>query len=130
MGDEGKPRAGSKATLQVQHSAEVVRLQPAAIPSIQPDSLSGPEALKVVRLLAVNTDNIVVLFHATGQARKRSITRRQIELCVQKGTIREGPFVNGHGNWQMNFYRHAAGEEITCVVAIEWATKLLVISTF
>jgi hypothetical protein len=29
----------------------------------------------------------------------------------------------------MNFYRHAAGEEVTCVVAIEWATKLLIINT-
>jgi hypothetical protein len=29
----------------------------------------------------------------------------------------------------MNLFRHAAGEELTCVVAIEWATKVLVINT-
>jgi hypothetical protein len=30
----------------------------------------------------------------------------------------------------MNLYRHAAGEEITCVVAIEWATNVVVITAF
>jgi hypothetical protein len=38
--------------------------------------------------------------------------------------------MNQHGQWQMNLFRHAAGEEITCVVAIDWATRLLVITTF
>jgi hypothetical protein len=27
--------------------------------------------------------------------------------------------LNMLGNWQVNLYRHAAGEEITCVVAID-----------
>jgi hypothetical protein len=116
MAEHGKPK--------------IVRLQPAGVPLEQPDQLSEPEALNFVRSIAVDTNNIVVLFHANKQAKKRGITHRQIELCVQKGTMQEGPFVNGRGNWQMNLYRHAAGEEITCVVAIEWATKVLVISTF
>jgi len=31
----------------------------------------------------------------------------------------------------MNLYRHAAGEEITCVLAIDWCSnKLLVINAF
>jgi hypothetical protein len=46
------------------------------------------------------------------------------------GTIAEGPFLNPHGNWQMNLYRHASGEELTCVVAIDWPRKLLVINAF
>jgi hypothetical protein len=83
--------------------------------------------LRVVRLLAANTANIVVHPH---QKKHWKITRRQIELCVQRGTIGEGPFVNQRGNWQLNLCRRAAGEEITCVVVIEWATKLLVITTF
>lgn len=36
--------------------------------------------------------------------------------------------MNRHGNWQVNMYRHAAGEELTCTVAIEWAERLLVIT--
>lgn len=46
------------------------------------------------------------------------------------GTIVEGPFVNAHGHWQMNLYRHAAGEGPTCVVAIDWPAKVLVINAF
>ena len=42
----------------------------------------------------------------------------------------EGPFINQLGHWQLNLSRRAAGEEITCVVAIELATRLLVITTF
>jgi hypothetical protein len=80
-------------------------------------------------MIAADTENIVVVAYGQRRAQQRRVTRRQIELCVQRGTITEGPFLNGHGNWQMNFYRHAAGEELTCVVAIEWATKVLVINT-
>jgi hypothetical protein len=108
----------------------VVRADQRAIPREQPDRLSSALALKVVRLIAADTDNIVVIPYGRWRAQQRKITRRQIELCVQKGTIVEGPFFNQHGNWQMNFYRHAAGEEVTCVVAIDWATRVLVINAF
>jgi hypothetical protein len=127
MGGEEPKKAKPRAA---QHSAEVVPLQSAAIPSAQPAKLSVSEALKVVRMLAADTANIAVISHGKKRAGQRKITRRQIELCVQRGTISEGPFVNQRGNWQMNFCRRAAGEEITCVVAIEWATKLIVITTF
>jgi hypothetical protein len=30
----------------------------------------------------------------------------------------------------MNFYRHAAGEEMTCVVEIDWPARLLVVTVF
>jgi hypothetical protein len=96
----------------------------------QPADLSAAGALKVIRLLAENTDNIVLIPYGRKKTAMRKITRRQIELCVQKGTLTAGPFLNHHGHWQMNLYRHAAGEEITCVVAIEWAARVLVINAF
>jgi hypothetical protein len=46
------------------------------------------------------------------------------------GIITEGPFINRYGNWQMNLTRQTAGEEITCSAAIEWATRIIVITTF
>lgn len=95
-----------------------------------PDHLSAPVALKVIREIASDSDRIVIIPYGKMRSRQRKITRRQIELCVQKGTITEGPFLNSHGLWQVNLYRHAAGEELTCVVAIEWATKVLVINAF
>ena len=84
-----------------------------AFPREQPDHLSAALALKIVRLISADTDNIVVIPYGRRRAQQRNITRRQMELCVQRGTIVEGPFLNQHGNWQMNLYRHAAGEEIT-----------------
>ncbi|ONF45541.1 hypothetical protein RSM1_29335 [Methylobacterium radiotolerans] len=97
---------------------------------VRPLHLSETLALRTVREIAADTDRIVVLPHGKKRGRQRKITRRQSELCCQRGTITEGPFLNQHGHWQVNLYRHMAGEEITCVVAIDWATKLLVITTF
>src|SRR4051794_36357733 len=94
-------------------SAEVIPLRQQGIPLQQPDKLSRADALKVIRLLASNTDNIVAIRYGHRKAALRKITRRQIELCVQKGTPTEGPFLNQHGHWQMNLYRHAAGEGLT-----------------
>jgi hypothetical protein len=34
------------------------------------------------------------------------------------------------GNWQVNLTDRAAGNEITCVVAIEWASRVIVITVF
>jgi hypothetical protein len=111
-------------------TSPAVRADPRAFPRDQPNALSAAVALKVVRLIAADTENIIVIPYGRRRAQQRNITRRQMELCVQRGTIVEGPFLNQHGNWQMNLYRHAAGEEVTCVVAIEWATRVLVINTF
>jgi putative transcriptional regulator len=97
MGDAEIPKPHAKPVRKPQASAEVIDLRPA---TEQPDSLSAPEALRVVRMIAADTDDIVVIPYGRKRARQRKVTRRQIELCVQKGTITEGPFVNGHGNWQ------------------------------
>lgn len=96
----------------------------------QPPSLTAPKALKVLREIGAETKNIVVVCHGKKRAKQRSVTRRQIELCVQRGTIQEGPFLNDKGHWQATLYRHAAGEELWCVVAIDWPSKVIVITTF
>lgn len=101
------------------HMAEIVPLQ-----------LGAPQALRMIRELASDTDNIVVIMHAKARQKQRNISRRQIELCVQKGVICEGPFLNMHGHWQVSLERRAAGEEMTCAVAIEWATRLIVVTVF
>lgn len=96
----------------------------------QPAYLTSADALRVIREIAADTNNIVVVGHGQQRQKLRGVSRRQIELCVQRGVISEGPFMNRYGNWQVNLERRAAGEEITCVVAIEWRTKLIVITTF
>jgi hypothetical protein len=97
---------------------------------IVPLTLTSAAALRMIRQIAGDTNNIVVLPHGKKRGRQRKITRRQIELCVQRGSITEGPFVNQHGHWQVTLFRHAAGEEISCAVAIDWQSLVLVITTF
>lgn len=126
MSEPDQPKPEPKA----QKSGEVIRLDQRLMPVAQPGKLSPADALKVVRVLAADTANIVIINYAKRKTKQRKITRRQIELCVQKGTVVEGPFVNQHGNWQLNLCRHAAGEQITTVVAIEWITRVLVINAF
>lgn len=87
---------------------------------VVPLTLTADRALRTIRELAADTNRIVIVKHGKMAQRRRQISRRQVELCVQKGTIIEGPFYNQHGNWQVTIYRHAAGEEMTCAVAIEW----------
>jgi hypothetical protein len=130
MSEPEQPKTVPKAEPATRPSAEVVQLKRPFPPAQQPDRLNDGDALKLVRMIAADSNNIVVIKHAKKRQIKHTITRPQIERCVQRGTITEGPFINGHGNWQMNLTRYTAGEQITCVVAIDWATHVLVITTF
>ena len=96
----------------------------------QPATLSPRAALDLIRKLARDSNNVVLVTHAVHRSKTRLFTRRQIELCVQKGSITEGPFVNVKGNWQVSLFRHAAGEEMTCVVAIDWPSGLIIVTVF
>jgi hypothetical protein len=35
-----------------------------------------------------------------------------------------------HGHWQVTLERRAAGEGIACAVAIEWKTRLIVVTVY
>jgi hypothetical protein len=124
---KGAPKAESEKPKQ---SGQVIKFDSRVLPAEQPDNLSAADAIKIVKMLAADTDNIVLIPYAKKRSVQRRIERRPIERCVQLGTLTEGPFLNSHGNWQMNLYRHASGEELTCVVAIDWPRKLLVINAF
>lgn len=84
----------------------------------------------MIREIALDSGNIVIVSHAKKRGRQRRITRPQIEACIRKGTIQEGPFLNAYNNWQVTMYRHAAGEEMHCAVAIDWPSKLIVITVY
>lgn len=97
---------------------------------IVPLQLTPHACQRMIRELAADSDRIVIVPHARRRQRQRHVTRRQVELCLQRGTIQEGPFINAQGDWQANVYRHASGEELMCTVAIQWGEKLIVITVF
>jgi len=97
---------------------------------IEPFRMSKPRALKMIKELAADSDKIVLVGHAKKRTKQRSITRPQIETCVRNGYISEGPFLNDHGHWQVTMSCYATGEELMVVVAIDWPSQLIVITTF
>jgi hypothetical protein len=105
--------------------AKVVQLRPT---DRVPEKLSAHEARAIVRRVAQDSKNVFVSPHAKKRQEKYGISRRQIMTCLERGVITEGPFVNKYGNWQVNVSRLAAGEQITCTVAIEWQTQLVVVT--
>jgi hypothetical protein len=96
----------------------------------QPHSLSAGRALRVIRELATKSENILIVEHGQKRSRQRNISASQIQHCCLKGTIEEGPFLNSHGNWQVTLFRHAAGQKVTCVVAIDWPSKLIIVTVY
>jgi uncharacterized protein DUF4258 len=52
-----------------------------------PLKLTAAAALRMVRDLAAESSRIVILNHCRERMVQRNINRRQVELCLQKGTI-------------------------------------------
>ena len=98
----------------------------------QPDDISDSTILKVIKHLSASSTNIIDTRHSNERRHKRKITRMQIEQCLKKGVIKygEAPYIDIHGNWVATLQRMAAGEEITCVVAIDWPSKLIIITAY
>ena len=95
-----------------------------------PADLSRPGALRVIRVIAADSAGIAILGHARKRMSERGISVVRIELCLRRGLIIEGPFMNARGNWQVTMSRQAPGEGAQCAVAIDWATRLLVITVY
>jgi hypothetical protein len=99
-----------------------------AWPNKQPDRLSQADAIRLVRELAADSKNVGLSKHCRERMQERDITLRQILDCLLKGTISDGPTMDIYGNWKMDIYR--AADDLTCAVAIEWRSHLIVITAF
>ena len=62
--------------------------------------------------------------------RERRISITQIRRVIRAGFIDGDPWIDEKGNWRVTMRGMSAGEEITVGVAIEWRTKLLIITAF
>jgi hypothetical protein len=94
----------------------------------RPDKLSRSDAIKLVRELAADSANVALTKHCRERMQERDVTLRQILDCLLKGIISDGPAIDINGNWKMDIYR--AIYDLTCVVAIEWRSRLIVITVF
>jgi hypothetical protein len=92
--------------------------------------MNDSDALKIVRERTKNSANIVLTPHAKLRCKQRKITLLQIIKCLERGIVSEPVHINAHGNWQLNLSCRAAGEDITCSVAIDTTRLLIIITTF
>lgn len=95
---------------------------------IVPLKLSPDMALREVRKLAESSENVVIVAHLLKWMDEHDITRRQVELCLQKGRVASAPFLNVNHNWELQIFRRCAGEELTCTVVIEWSRRLILVT--
>lgn len=95
-----------------------------------PAKLSKPDAARVIADLARNADNVVAVGHGRQRMRERKISITQAVRVVRAGYIDGEPWLDEHGNWRVNMRGWSAGEEITVGLAIEWRTRLLIITVF
>ncbi len=109
---------------------KVVRLRPRVDVNKQPEKLSAHDARQIIQAMAQDSKKVFVVAHARKRSDARGISQRQIMNCLRKGRVTEGPFLNIHGNWQVNVSRLAAGEKLTCTVAIEWQRQLVVVTVY
>lgn len=97
----------------------------------QPPSLGPHDARRIAQELAQNSSNVAVLPHAQKRKRERRVSLEDILRVLRSGTVTEGPYISTKsGLWRFNMTGRSAGDEVTCVVEIEWKTKLLVVTVF
>lgn len=97
---------------------------------IVPLKLTAPVARRLIREIAQDSARVVVVGHGQKRRRQRNVSFKQIIDCLLKGTISEGPYQIASGDWRCNVARHAAGEELTCVVEFDLPERLLVVTVF
>lgn len=99
-------------------------------PDVVPLKLSKPYARQIIRNIAANPDNVVPVAHARKRTRERRINMTQVRRVIAAGFIDGEPWRDEHGNWRVTMRGRSAGDEITVGLAIEWQTRLLVITAF
>lgn len=97
-------------------------------PTDQPARLSSSDARKIVREIAADSRNIVFPLHARERMKQRKISALQVQQCLMKGIVSEPPYVNAHGLWEVTMSRPNGAEPITVPVAIDWKTRVIVVT--
>jgi len=95
-----------------------------------PATLSKAAAIRVIKELGANVDNIVTLSHCKKRMAKRKISIAQIHRVVQAGFIDGDPWLDEFANWRVTMRGFSAGTQITIGVSIAWKTRLLVVTVF
>ena len=87
--------------------------------TVQPLRLSDAGFLKKLRVIAKDSDRVVLTKHAKQRMRQRRINQRQVMECLRKGRICEPAHLTIHGDWMATLEHQYGGDAVRVVVAIE-----------
>ena len=93
-------------------------------------TLSRPQALALVRELALESRNVVFSLHALKRMKQRKVTPQEAMACLLKGAIVEGPAMGFKGNWELALERFGGGRKLRVVLAIDIPKRLIVITVY
>ena len=94
----------------------------------RPDKLSRQQAQDLIRSLAMEGR---VVFTGHGKARKDQRTSSlAVMTCLQKGFVRDDPYLSLRGDWRAEMNRVTAGNDLTVCVALDWGKKVIVVTTY
>lgn len=96
-------------------------------------NLSIPSALRILREVAADSSRVFFTHHAKQRMRERKISRSQVDRCLAKGSITEGPARDAKGNWKITLEIFTAGESVSVAVAIDYDSNgnfIVVVTVF
>lgn len=99
-------------------------------PDVVPLRLSKPAAARIIKEIGADPNRIVPVHHARMRMVQRKISITQVRRVVQAGFVDGEPWMDDHGNWRVTMRGTSAGEQITAGIAIEWRTRLLIVTVF
>lgn len=89
-------------------------------------------ARKLIRERASGSAGVLFVDHALQQMRRRGVDVPQVQRCLLRGEITEGPYVptaSRMGDWRCNVEANVSGDQLRVVVEIpENAAYVLVIT--
>jgi hypothetical protein len=94
----------------------------------QPDKLSRLEALKVVREISADPANILYPEHAIARMALRRVAETEVQRVLTRGSMAGEPYLATKGDWRCEMTGRTAGRVLTVALAIEWRTRLIVVT--
>ena len=78
----------------------------------------------------VNAGRLKFSQHVLRDHPERDITPLEVRECILRGTLQSMPVLTIKGDWKAEFFRHAAGQGLTVVVALQVETRVVVVTAY
>ena len=94
---------------------------------------SGPtrvEAESLIRELAEDSANIIIVPHCSEAMRERDVTMRHLLLTLREGHVVGRPSIDEYGDWRCQLKKRCSGRRVTVIAGIHDRRELYVITTY